>query len=64
MTKEEINMVFNWLEKNANKDGLLYFRLSDHNQITAYFKENKKRFAQFYANRILQIIREMEIKDE
>lgn len=59
MTKEEINMVFNWLEENANKDGLLYFRLSDYNQITAYFKGTNRQFAHFYTNRVLQIIREM-----
>ena len=58
MTREEINMVFDWLEENANKDGLLYFRLTNHSQITAYFKRTNRQFAQFYTNKVLQIIRE------
>lgn len=62
MTKEEIIEVFEWLEENANKKKILYFKLLDTNQIGAYFKHNNKHFADFYVNVIRKILKEE--KDE
>ena len=56
MNREEINMIFDWLEENVNKQNWYYFKLTDGNQITAYWKESDKIFAQFYTNRILELI--------
>ena len=58
MNKEEINKVFEWLEKNANKDDFFYFRIQNVNQITAYWKKDNKPFAQFYVKPILKLIEE------
>lgn len=68
MRKEELNQVFDWLEENMNKLGLLYFKI-DSNNITAYLKTTKKSFAQFYPKQILKVIRNdfeevKEVKDE
>ncbi len=57
MTKEELLEVFDWSEKNANQNNLLYFKLLDNNQIGGYFKESNKHFADFFINSILNIVR-------
>lgn len=50
--------VFEWLEENANKHKLLYFKLmsDDFNKIGAYFKSDNRHHADFYINTILDII--------
>lgn len=65
MTKGEVNQVFDWLEENMNKLGILYFKI-DSNNITAYLKTTRKSFAQFYPKQILKVIRNDfgEVKDE
>lgn len=60
MNKEELNKVFDWLEENINKQGFYYFRMSEVNQITAYWRIDKKPFAQFYIKPILKLIKEKE----
>lgn len=59
MSKEEINKVFNWLEENMNKQCFYYFKMTDRNQITAYWEVDNKPFAQFYINQILKLIEEV-----
>lgn len=54
MTKEELEKVLNFLEKEMNKQGLFYFRFTHKNNIMAFFKETKKPFAQFYVKSILK----------
>ena len=54
----DLNKVFEWLEKNINKQGLYYFRLTSHNQISAYLKCDDSLFAQFFVSRILDFIKE------
>ena len=56
MDKETMNKVFDWLEKEINSKGLYEFVLEDKNQITAYWKDTKKRAAQFYINQIINIL--------
>lgn len=56
MNKEMINKVFNWLEKEVNSKGYYEFILEDRDQITAYWKDTKKRAAQFYINQIIKIL--------
>lgn len=63
MIKEELEKVFNFLEKEMNKQGLFCFRLTDKNNITAFFKETKKPFAQFYVKSILKCV-ESEVTDD
>ena len=63
MTKEELNKAFNFLEKEMNKQGLFYFRLTHKNNIMAFFKETKKPFAQFYVKSILKCMGS-EVTDE
>ncbi|WP_288910775.1 hypothetical protein [uncultured Thomasclavelia sp.] len=58
MSKEELLQVFDWLEENANKDNLLYFKLLGNNEIGGYFKHNNKHFADFYINVINLRIKE------
>lgn len=63
MNREEINMIFDWLEENVNKQNWYYFKLTDGNQITAYWKESDKTFAQFYVKSILKCV-ESEVTDD
>lgn len=62
MNKETMNKVFDWLEKEINSKGLYEFVLEDRNQITAYWKDTKKRAAQFYINQIIKILENDEEK--
>ena len=62
MNKEELNMVFEWLEKNVNKQGFYYFKMCDCNQITAYWKVDDKPFAQFYVKPILKLLKGSDVK--
>ena len=58
MSIEELKTIFEWLEKNINKQGIFYFRLTSHNQICTYLKCDDSLFAQFFVSRILDFIRE------
>ena len=58
MSIEELEKVFEWLEKNINKQGLYHFRLTSHNQISAYLKCDDSLFAQFFVSRILEFVKE------
>ena len=44
------------IEKDIRKEMIIEFVLEDKNQITAYWKDTKKRFAQFYINQIIKIL--------
>lgn len=63
MNKEEINNVFDYIEKTFNKQKLFEFRLSTDNQIKAYFKGTNKVFAHFYINTILKLIKKEKNND-
>ncbi|MBR6641727.1 MAG: hypothetical protein IKL08_06005 [Clostridia bacterium] len=56
MTREQINQVFDYLENECNKQDLFEFRITKYGTINAYFKGQNKTFAEFYPERILQII--------
>lgn len=56
MTREELNEIFDWLEENMNKDGLLIFEVMDQCQICARFKERKKVFAVFYIKEVKKLM--------
>lgn len=58
MNRDELNKIFNWLEKNMNKQNFYYFKMNEANQITAYWKVDNKPFAQFYIKPILKLIKE------
>lgn len=60
MSIEELEKVFKWLEKNINHQGIFYFRLTSHNQISTYLKRGDSLFAQFFASRILDFVKENE----
>lgn len=60
MTKEKLNKVFDWLEKNANPNGILYFTLASKNIIIGHFKSSNTAFAEFYVDKVLEIIEEEE----
>lgn len=64
MTREEINQVFEWLEINCNKDNWLDFKMTSDNNITAYFKNSNKTFAEFYTKQILKVIKEYGMEGE
>lgn len=57
MNKKELNKVFEWLEENINYHCWYDFKLVDRNQITAYWRDTKKPFAQFYIKPILEIVK-------
>ncbi len=58
MSIEELKTIFEWLEKNINHQGIFYFRLTSHNQISAYLKCDDSLFAQFFVSRILDFVKE------
>lgn len=58
MSIEDLNKVFEWLEININNQTLYYFRLTSHNQISAYLKCDDSLFAQFFVSRILDFVKE------
>lgn len=60
MSIEELNKVFEWLEININKKGIFYFRLTSHNQISAFLKCDDSLFAQFYVRNLFEFIKENE----
>lgn len=62
MNKEELDKVFEWLEEKVNCNCLFDLRLSDKNQITAYWRTDNKPFAQFYINQVLKILKDSDIK--
>ena len=55
MSQEEIYKVFDYLEKECNKNNYFYFLLKD-NDIYAYWG-NDKLFAIFYPDEILNVIK-------
>lgn len=57
MSKEELGKVFDWLEEEMNKNCLFDLKLTDKNQITAYFRNSNESFCQFYIKPILKIIK-------
>ena len=59
MSIEELNKVFDWLEKEMNKQKLFDFKYNS-SQITVYFKDTNKIFAQVYPNKVLEIIKKWE----
>lgn len=62
MKREELNKVFEWLEEHINYNCLFDLKLSDNNQITAYWRNDNKPFAQFYIKQVLRIIKDSDIK--
>lgn len=58
MNIKDLIKVFDFLEEECNKYDLLEFKLTDRNQITAYFKKDNKPYAVFYIKRVLQCIEE------
>ncbi len=58
MTEQELRDVFDWLQKNMNQQGFFYFKLTDMNQISAYWKINNHLAAAFYINRIMRVLKE------
>lgn len=57
-----IDKVIDWLERNVNKTGYLYFKVTAWDTVTAYFNKGyfaNKPFAYFEMDKILKII-EME----
>ena len=55
MNREEINKVFDYLEREMNKHNYFYFLLKD-NEVFAYWKSDKTLFATFYPDKILNVI--------
>lgn len=60
MSIEELEKVFEWLEKNMNKQGMFNLRLTAYNQIGAFFKCDDSLFAQFYVLNLFEFIKENE----
>lgn len=58
MTREEINDIFDFLEKELNKQGLFKFVLMDNETIYGLWKDTNKEFAYFYVNAIKKCIEE------
>lgn len=57
MNIEDLQRVFTYLENKMNPQNLLYFKLTDKNEITAYFKESSKKFATFYIYEISKFLK-------
>lgn len=60
MTKKEMEKIFDFLEKEMNKQKLFYFKYINDFQITAHIKENGHIFAMFYPQKILKALEEWE----
>lgn len=52
MSIEDLQRVFDYLENKMNPSKLLYFKLTDKDEITAYFKDTSRKFATFYVREI------------
>ncbi|MBQ8473168.1 MAG: hypothetical protein IJ501_06665 [Bacilli bacterium] len=57
MNKEELEKIFDWLEENMNMRNWFDFKLTDRNQISAYWKNTNKIFAVYYVNVIKNILK-------
>ena len=57
MPKKELEEIFDWLEENMNMKNWFDFKLTEHNQITAYWKNTNKPFAVFYINVISKVLK-------
>ena len=64
MTIEELKQVFEFLYKKMNTLDLFYFKMNDGGNISAFWKNDNKVFAEFYTKRILKYLKENEVKDE
>lgn len=56
MSIEELEKVFEWLEKNMNKQKIFNLRLTSYNEISAFFKCDDSLFAQFYVLNLFELI--------
>lgn len=52
MSIEDLQRVFTYLENKMNPQNLLYFKLTDKNEITAYFRDTSREFAIFYIDKV------------
>ena len=57
MNKKELDEIFDWLEENMNNKCWFDFKLTERNQITAFWKSTNKVFAVFYVNVIMSILK-------
>lgn len=64
MTKEQINKVFNFLDKEMNNLNLFYFKLNEFGNISACFKSDDERFCTFYPDKILEYLENSEESDK
>lgn len=55
MTNSELNEAFNFLEKEINQHKRFYFKLTGANEITAYWIHDRKPFARFDIEKIVEI---------
>lgn len=57
--------VIEWLEKNVNKDGSLYFLQGMYpGYIHCYFKSDDRQFCTFYRDCIEELIKREEVEEE
>lgn len=57
MSIENLQRVFTYLENKMNPSNLLYFELTDKNEITSYFRGTSKKFATFYIYEISEFLK-------
>lgn len=60
MTREEINKMFDFLDKELNFSNMFYFKLNSGGNINAYWKSDDKIFAEIYSLKILKYLKEQE----
>lgn len=54
---EDLQRVFTYLENRMNPSNLFYFKLTEKDEITAYFRESSKKFATFYVYEISKFLK-------
>jgi hypothetical protein len=63
MTLEEICEVFMFLKEEINTSNNFYFKMNEGGNISAFWKNDNKLFAEFYTKRILKYLKENGGKD-
>lgn len=64
MTEDKLKNVFEFLQKNYNKNDLFYFKLISMKNIKAYFNDTNEEFATFYVDKIIEYLEEENMEDE
>ena len=64
MTQEEMNNIFDFLEKEMNSLNLYDLKTNEFGNIVAYFKGTDEKFCRFYSDEILNYLKKLKESDK